>query len=183
MVEARAQTARSTRLVLGTLLCALLSSAPGCSGRVEYRELPLEPVPGTAMGKNPGSMQLTVHRGGPVQLKLRLNGLQADTGYVLCLNPAAADSPTSRHLGTLSIPGWPLGEFWVNPSGQREGFWDFLRIQTDSEGRFDDTLTIPLPPMEYKVRLLIKHPQPQGVRSILQSNAIFMAIEPSLFGT
>jgi len=144
----------------------------------EVRVLPLEPLPGQDPAAS-GEVQFPSSSTSPAAISVRLRGLVPDSQYVLCLNPWEPDSPTSQRLGSLGVHGWPLGAIYDNPLGYKEGHWNFVKIKTNARGVFEQAFSLPLPPLDYRIRFLVKTAPTHGSVSVLQSDALLMAVSPS----
>jgi len=159
----------SSSLLLGL---ALLAGSPVSA---EPRSLPIVSIADEAPSIS-GELSFESEALSSSELTVRLGGLEPKTTYVLCLNPGEAGSPTSDRLGKLQIHGWPLGSVWENPSGIQEGHWNFVRIQTDAAGAFEQQFELPLPAADYRVRLLVKTSPENGSQCIAQSDAFLMVV-------
>jgi hypothetical protein len=172
------------------VLVAVLSLCVACGERTEVRQTPLEPLGGVKLS---GTLSVPLGAQRQVEMQLRIGGLAAGATYVLCLNAADAGSRTSQALGVLGLPGWPLGAFvsetadaesgtnpdaTTEPQTVRKGYWDFAKIQADAQGVYESTLELPLPALDYRVRLLVKEPPARGSRSILQSETLLLRVDP-----
>ena len=163
--------------VCAALIGAVLFYA-GCSRADGTRATVLEPVPGEARGAGALVVPVGVHASG--DLMISLSGLEPGEAYVLCLNAMHPATETSATLGTLGVPGWPLGAFVEEPDGRRKGFWDFAKVQADASGRYRGAFTLPLPAMDYRVMLLVKDVPGRGSGSFLQSEALMLSVDPLL---
>jgi len=160
-----------------------LAGLLACTGASsETITLPVDPVPGTTLSAT-GEVDFPAVSTGGAKIAVRLEGLDPDTTYILCLNPWDPESPTSELLGQIGLHGWPLGEIYEDPSsGVRVGHWNFARIETDANGSFSHTYDLPLPPFDYSIRMLIKTAHSAGSRTILQTDSLMMAVNPPMMG-
>lgn len=154
-------------------LVALLLAAPLSAAAGELRVLELEPLEDIQAN---GHLHLPVQPGSVATLSVDLGGLAPISTYVLCLDAETAETPASAALGSLVLPGWAPGNLW-----ERKGFWDFARVETDAEGRIAQAFELPLPPLDYRVRLLVKRVEPHGgMVSVLQSPVLLLEVRSKL---
>jgi hypothetical protein len=164
---------KSFKLLLGLLLLlACREEGP------PFRETPLEPLGGEAQAN--GSLRIPLRSQPVADLSIQLEGLEPGASYVLCLNTVDAGTDTSAALGNLGLPGWPLGAFAIDDRGREHGYWDFEKFRADEGGRYAENVQLPLPPMEYRLRLLVKRSPADGSRSILQSETLLLSVDPLL---
>ncbi len=165
--------------VLGMVACA---DAPA------VHELRLEPVadhshvdPATVDSTGArGRLRLTPSSPGHVSFTVSLVGLEPDATYALCLNAQEASSPSSDTLGSLGMPAWPLGGFYPSWAGGVEGYWDFEKVQSDSQGRYLHHFELPLPAQPYRVKFLVKIKYDSGARTILTSQPLLLDVRAPL---
>jgi len=159
------------------LLLSLLWMA--CSGTPpEIRSLPIVSISDTTPDAG-GEILFPSRSMSTSKLTVRLTGLAPERSYILCLNTGEPNTPTSETLGKLQLHGWPLGSFYDNPQGFKEGHWNFVRIESDASGRFERGFELPLPPLDYRIRLLIKTAGEGGYAPVAQSDAFLMAVSGS----
>jgi hypothetical protein len=163
---------KSFKLLLGLLL--LLA----CRQDELIRETALEPIGGEAQAS--GSLRIPLSSRPVADLSIRLSGLEPGATYVLCLDTVEPGSDTSHALGNLGLPGWPLGAFVRTENGDEHGFWDFEKFKADATGSYSETVQLPLPPMDYRLRLLVKRSPSEGSRSLLQSETLLVSVDPLL---
>lgn len=164
----------SSWLVLGSIvLCGEIYG-----GQTDCKEIRLQliapefgdPEPGAS-----GSFCFAEKSVGPWQITVRLNGLTPNESYWLSLNAGSPGTPENRILGDIRIPGWRAGHYF-----EKEGFWDFKEIKTDAQGKFEDSASLPLPPLRYHVKFLIKKSYVQkGGRVVLYTDALVFEIAES----
>jgi len=154
-------------------LAALLLAAPLYAVAGELRVLELEPLVDIQAN---GHLHLPVQPGSVASLSVDVGGLAPISTYVLCLDAETAETPASAALGSLALPGWHPGNFW-----EKKGFWDFARVESDAEGRIAQAFELPLPPLDYRVRLLVKRVEPHGgMVSVLQSPVLLLDVRSKL---
>ena len=139
-------------------------------------ESPTPSAPVTQLGR----IRIATRAGEITPVVVRLVGLQPTHRYVLCLNPEESGSPTSDALGRIAIAGWPPGEIYRSPSGRQVGHWNFATITTDAQGAFEGAFDLPLRPLEYRVRLLVKTTYDEGSVSLLQTKRVEVSVLPSI---
>ena len=157
------------------LIVPLLACAPSPPDTVAHT---LSILPGEVYPHASGVMELPTSHRPPTAVRVSLEGLAPQSSYVLSLNAAEPDSPTGEALGRLTSAGWPTGALYHAPEGGELGVWNFATLRTDSEGRAEQTLELPLPPGDYKARLFVKTSGPEGNVHILQSQIVFLAVDP-----
>ena len=102
-----------------------------CRGR-EVQLRPISPQYGEPEPGSSGSLCFAEESTGSWPITVKLEGLTPGESYWLSINCGLPESRECEILGTLQIPGWPHGRFYVNPSGEKEGYWDFKEITTES---------------------------------------------------
>lgn len=171
-------------LSLVWLLLTLIIPFSNCYGeQTKCKEVPLklisrqygEPEPGAL-----GSVCFAETSTGLWLVKVKLSGLTPKESYWLSINAESPDSLENEILGTLRLPGWPPGRFYEHPSGKKEGYWDFKEIPTDTQGNFEETISLPLPPSKYSVKFLVKKSYEKGGKVVLHNDGlVFIVIEVS----
>ncbi len=164
-------------LALAALAFAGLALA-ACSAPPPPRELPLEPAGDQTSVY--GALRLTPSPRGHAGFTLSMAGLSPGATYVLCLNAQEPGSPSSETLGNLGIPGWPLGAFYPSEKGGYEGYWDFEKVQTDAEGRYQKHFELPLPAQAYRVQFLVKTNHDLGAIPVLKSQPLLVDVRDPL---
>jgi len=158
-------------------LVAVLLCTPSTALSTELRVLDLEPL--ESLQAN-GHLHLPVKASSRATLSVDMSGLAPYATYVLCLDAETAETPASAGLGKLVLAGWPPGNFWET-HGIKKGFWDFARVETDAEGRFAQAFELPLPPLDYRVRLLVKRVEATGgMVSVLQAPVLLLEVQSPL---
>lgn len=143
-----------------TLIVAIILST-SCGAQAACREVQLRPY-GTLEPGASGSVCFAEKKYGSWPITVKLKGLTPGEYYWLSINAKSPESPENDILGTLMVSGWPLGAYYKNSSGQKEGYWDFKEIQTDSHGSFEATIVLPLPPATYRVKFFVKQNYSKG---------------------
>jgi len=117
---------------------------------------------------------------GTWKIVVEIDGLEPGASYWLSLN-GYPKRPCNEELGTLSVPGWPFGQFFRNAQDQEEGYWDFLEIKTDDRGRSSVTREdIPLPPGECFGKFFVKRAYSQDPSSgevVLFNNSLRFTVK------
>jgi hypothetical protein len=170
-------SSRVAARALRSLFAALLLALPSGVLAGELKVLDLEPLEDLVAN---GHLHLPVEPSGVAALSIDLGGLAPKSTYVLCLDAETAEVAASAKLGSLSLPGFQPGMFWET-QGVKKGFWDFARVETDEQGRFARAFELPLPPLDYRVRLLVKRVEPHGgMSSVLQSPVLLLEVQSPL---
>ena len=107
-------------------------------------------------------------------ITVKLSGLTPEEPYWLSINAGSPESWESKILGTFRAHGWPGGKFFGE-----EGYWDFKEITTDTQGKYEETITLPLPPGEYDVKFFIKKSYPKGGDVFLHNDSLSFEISES----
>jgi hypothetical protein len=157
---------------------AVIALVAACAGETRSREASLDPVGGETAAR--GSFELPLATQAEADLQIRLEGLEPGQAYLLSFDASEAGSQTSSLLGTIAVPGRPLGSTYTDATGVAHGFWDFETILGDAQGGYEGRIRLAMPRFDYRVRLLVKRAAAESTTSLLESEPFLLSVDPLL---